>query len=805
MKSKFFKKILCILTTGIMLCAVIPVQIWADYVPEEIIYSELYYSDTDYATRSEVVEMLLSAADNYNPEVKQEDIMKGYDDGTMRGDNPISRVESFVMAARAFGTLPTPIGNNLRISQTDLEFSDIPDWAVEDINKMASAGILIGTEDGLMSPDEYVTTKQMHLVISRFFRLFGSNIKDDFYAAANKNWLDSSVIPDGFDSSSYFSTLDLAVTEQINEILDGIIKNDILPDNSEEQKIKYFYQGLLNVFDGKDGDLSILDEYSKKVDNAKNIDELFDVSCYLSDELSMSKFLDVDLTPSSEDSNKYIMVLFPNIGVSTNDLYDENGKYIYHDEFYSAYTEFLKLSGEDEESAAKHAGSLLDFESLIGSNSFSSLDFQNLEKINNIYTAEQIQEMIPAINIKQLIENTGYAVPEQIQVYDIHQLETFAKCLNNKYLEPLKSSIKISLIRGLGNFLDIRVTEITQKISMDLFGISGETDSTKLATSMVKQVLPDYLGKMYVNNYFSEDSKKDIIDMCERFISIYKEKIMDLSWMGENTKKQAIKKLDTMNINVGYSDNWNDVYDNIELVSPEQPNSAYLNCLILSKANMNSSIKLQNEPVDKSQMPLPVYTVNAFYLPTANSIVFPAGILQDPFYDPEASDEQNYGAIGVIIAHEISHAFDNNGSQYDENGNANDWWQPEDYDNFKNLCQDAIDYYTGSELAPGIVSNGELTLSENIADLGGISCALKAISKKKTDVNYDEFFKSYATIWCNSTTRSVLEYYNKVDFHSNASLRVNLALPCFEEFYDTYHINPDDGMYIAPENRISIW
>lgn len=805
MKNKTLKRIFASITASFMLLTVVPVQIWADETQHEILYADPTYSELGYATRGEVLDMLLSAADSYNPGIEQEDIMKGYDDGTMRYDSPISRVESFVMAARAFGDLPEPIGNNLRISQTNLNFIDLPDWAIDDIYKMVDAGIIFGTDDGLMSPDEFVTTEQMHLIIARLYRLFGSNLKDDFYATVNKNWLDDSIIYDGSDSASHFFNLSNEVSYQINTILTDITKADVPTNDPDEKKLQYLYQGLLNLFDGKDGDLSVLDEYFDKIDKANSIDELFNVSCLLSDELIMDKFIDVALTPSLDDSNKNIMVLYPNVGVDTNDLYDENGEFIYHDAFFTAYKDFLKLSGESEDIATQHSYDLLAYEGIIAADSYSSPDYYDVENINNIYTVEELQKIVPAINIKDVIENTGYSVPNEIQVYDVKQLETFANCLTSEYLEPLKSSVKLMLIQGLGYFLDIRVTEITRQISMDLFGISPDIYSQEIATSTVMQILPDYLGKLYVKNYFSEDSKKDITDMCERFVSVYKEKIDNLTWMGEGTKKQAIKKLDTMKINVGYSDSWNTLYDDIDFISPDVENSAFLNCCMLSKVNKAESIKTQNDPIDKSKMPVPVYTVNAFYLPTENSIVFPAGILQAPFYDTEASDEQNYGAIGVIIAHEISHAFDNNGAQYDENGNANDWWQPEDYENFQKLCQSAIDYYADTEVAPGIVTDGKLTLSENIADLGGISCSLKAISQKKTDVNYDEFFRSYANIWCNSAERSMLEYYNMIDVHLTPSLRVNSSLPCFDEFYETYDIKPGDGMYVAPEDRINIW
>ena len=259
-----------------------------------------------------------------------------------------------------------------------------------------------------------------------------------------------------------------------------------------------------------------------------------------------------------------------------------------------------------------------------------------------------------------------------------------------------------------------------------------------------------------------------------------------------------------MKLKVGYPEAWADTLDKTDIRSSKNGGSYFKNMCEINKAMAEENRNNQQKPVDKSRWHMAAYEVNAYYDFTLNEIVFPAGILQAPFYSLDAPLAKNLGEIGVVIAHEISHAFDNSGSKFDENGNAKNWWTKEDSIKFEERCKKIIAFYDGIEIIPGVMNNGKLTLGENIADLEGVGCALELLSQSKNP-DYQTFFKAYADSWRGVYTDEFLEYISKADVHSNNKVRVNQTVMNFEEFYKAFGITEGDKMYVAPENRVSLW
>ncbi len=244
--------------------------------------------------------------------------------------------------------------------------------------------------------------------------------------------------------------------------------------------------------------------------------------------------------------------------------------------------------------------------------------------------------------------------------------------------------------------------------------------------------------------------------------------------------------------------------DSADLKSGGEGGSYYQNIIEINKASLKELAELSGEPVDKEQWVTTPQTVNAFYSPSFNSVNFPIAFLQAPVYDPDASYEENLGSVGFVIAHEITHAFDSSGSQYDENGNAANWWTEGDLQTFQRLCQDVVTYFDGVETAPGITVNGALTLTENIADLGAIQCVV-SIGEETPDFDFREMFESYAVLWMSTSSREYLEMASYLDTHSPSRVRVDRVLQSTDKFYDVYGITEGDGMYVAPEDRVRIW
>jgi len=259
-----------------------------------------------------------------------------------------------------------------------------------------------------------------------------------------------------------------------------------------------------------------------------------------------------------------------------------------------------------------------------------------------------------------------------------------------------------------------------------------------------------------------------------------------------------------MQVKVGYPDSWETYLDNADIKSPEEGGTFFSNMISVQKAARAEMLSYQEKGVDKTQWVMAPYTVNACYNATANDITFPAAILQSPMYDVNASREENLGGIGYVIAHEITHAFDNNGAKFDEKGNAADWWTQADYAAFQAKCQAVVAWYDGRESAPGIPCSGELTLSENVADLGALRCIVECAGRLD-DPDYAALFRTVAQTWASTAPRNTLEYLATADVHAADKLRVNRALQTIPQFYETFDIKEGDGMWVAPEERVSIW
>lgn len=326
------------------------------------------------------------------------------------------------------------------------------------------------------------------------------------------------------------------------------------------------------------------------------------------------------------------------------------------------------------------------------------------------------------------------------------------------------------------------------------------------ATSTISNVLSDYIGELYAEKYCSEKLVTDVTKMINDIKNVYRQRIQSLDWMSETTKQKALLKLDTMIVNVG-APNYEEeqsCLDDATLRSVSEGGSYFENMLEISKANNEEQIKSSFESVDHTEWITTPQTVNAFYMPSFNSINFPVAFLQSPIYDVNASYEENLGGLGTVIAHEMTHAFDSNGALFDENGNVANWWTPEDKAAFDKLCQDVIVFFDGQEAAPEITNNGTLTLSENVADLGAMACIVE-LGKQIPDFDYKALFEQYALLWANTSYREYLQVLLYMDVHASGNVRTDRVLQSIDKFYEVYDIKEGDGMYVAPENRVQIW
>lgn len=754
----------------------------------------------DYATRGEVADMLITAADDYNPSVVKGDILKGYDDGELHEERSVTRAEALVMLKRAFGELPEPAGHNARVALPSESFTDIPDWAKSELGDVFDAGIAAGTAEGIFSPSDNVTKQQMKLFIERVFSLFGTNEKDDFYASVNKQALETLEIKPGRVNAGTLFDLQDESLEQVNEIINEAVAKKG-EKGTKERKIADFYDTVYDKEQRNKIGVAPIKPYIDMVDKVHNVEELMESEYKLMDDLSVATFAAFSLVIDFKDSTKYIPTLSvfnPNM---TKDFYVSGTE-----EQKNSYIKYLKTISQIANAGISDAQieEFYNFEKSLAEKMLNTEESIDVDNYYNIYTFEELQKLFPKLDLERLLEVSGIKKEDKYLVNDVGLTEALAGMLNDEHLDVLKTAAKLTPILSYGGTLNSDFTDASNTFNQEFLGVSGTYSDEEIASITVSSIMPDYIGEIYAEKYFTEEEKQDVMKMVKEIVSVYKERIDKLDWMSEKTKEKAKHKLDTMGIKIGYPDEWDTYLDDVDIKSVADGGSYFDNMISISKATKDEISELQGKPVDKTDWAMYPYTVNACYVQTSNDITFPAAILQPPMYDSKASYEENLGGIGYVIAHEITHAFDNNGAKFDENGNAADWWEPEDYEAFEVLCDKMIDFYDGCEGIAGIPMNGTLTLSENVADQGAVQCITEVASRLENP-DYKALYRSMAKSWASTKTREYAVYMSSLDVHSDDKLRINRVVVNCDEFYKAFDIKEGDGMYVPENERVRIW
>lgn len=625
--------------------------------------------------------------------------------------------------------------------------------------------------------------------------------KEDFYEAVNKEWLATAKIPDGKVSNGTVDEIREQNDKKCFEILQ-VLMSGTHKEGSAQQKLADFYAAALDVGSRDTQGVEPIQKYINAYGDAKSIAELMQADLMAYHEIGRMQLFAFGAAPDVKNSSQSVLY-----GASIE-------PYLSKEEYQSessmaAYEELLTtqlvLAGESAENAAEGAKQVIALEKAISESQMDVEEYYDLGKSYNEYTVDSLGWQFPLVKIESVLGQIGFDKVEKIIISDVPQLKKTAEYFTEQKLDNLKWYAKSRLILGYGTFLSDAFIQAGVKFNQAVYGIQGSRTTEQRALASTQDYLAGYLEQFYIEKYFDSSAKQDVEEMVQDFIAVYKTKIHSAEWMSDTTKEKAIKKLDTMQVKVGYPDVQEDDLQNTSILGPEEGKNNYIKNVFEIEKEAN---KLNREelakPVDKTEWNSPAFLTNAFYSPTDNAITFPAGFLQAPLYDVNAPEAQNLGSIGVVIAHEISHAFDSSGSQYDENGNAVDWWLPEDHKRFEEQCQKIIKAYDGIEVADGVTNDGELTLTENIADLGGISCSLAVLSQAK-DPDYASFFKSWANVWKQVITPETQKHYSQIDTHSLNKVRANRTISNFEEFYETFGVKEGDGMYIPPEERVSLW
>lgn len=760
------------------------------------------FAEDNSITRGETAQMLLTAADDYNSDIKLTDIIQGYEDGGLYEGKTVTRAEALVMLKRAFGELPEPVGHNKRVAILTEEFTDIPEWAETELSEVFNAGIAAGTGEGVFSPDELVTKRQMELFIERVYSLFGTNERDDFYAAVNKDALNSLEIKPGRTAAGTLYDLSDESDEKVGEIIKEIISKPH-EKGTKEQKIADVYNNFLDMEARNKAGITPIKKYLDLISQAQTTEDLLNAQSVVLDEISSLLYMGFNLTIDYKDSTKY-MLYFGTIAPDMSKDFYKDGTEAQKTSYLKYIKTLFTLSGESDKDAGNMAVQCYEFEKMLADKMMNPEDYSNVDKMYNLFTMDEIKEMFPNVNMDKVFEESKLKKEDKIAVADVGLVKEFARLFNDDNIDSLKAYGKCLLLKAYKGAFNREFSDAVNTFNQEFMGVEGNYTDEELAAGQVQSMMREYIGEMYAERYFSEKAKEDVEKMVQDIISVYRERLSNNDWMSEETKEKAINKLNNIKVKIGYPDTWETELDEVEIRSVKEGGSYFENIINKAKVSRQKMIELQGTEVDKTEWIMYPFTVNACYSPTSNDITFPAAILQPPMYDVNASYEQNLGGIGYIIAHEITHAFDNNGAKFDENGNATDWWTKEDYTAFQNLCDKMVKFYDGQEAVAGIPMNGTLTLSENVADQGALACITEIASNLKNP-DYKTLYRSMAECWASTMSREMSQYFASVDVHCADKIRVNRVVVNQDEFYDAFGITETDGMYVKPEDRVVIW
>lgn len=631
------------------------------------------------------------------------------------------------------------------------------------------------------------------------------DLKDDFYESVNYDQLSSWVISADESSISHFTKMIDTNYDRLNSLIQQAVSSNPVKEtnNKDEYNIKALYETAVDWETRNTSGFGILQQYLDSIDSAATIYDLLKINMEMNRTYGITPIFSISVGPDLNNAKIHSYYLGVNFALSRENWTSEN------DLFRSSFTEFLKnlwiLNGTQQQDAEQIVSEVTNMMLEIAKKALTISESSNPDKIYNPFPMSDIPAKLNnSILLDDLLQYYEAGADDTVIITDTGALNKLAEYLTENNLPLLKNYIKSLIYIQSSNVVGLESYKAYLAYTAQ---ISGSTEIKSVEKSINEQLQNELffeLGRMYAAKYVSEEIQTNIRNMITEIQNIYRQRLSNLSWMSDETKAAALNKLDKMKVIVGYDETgvWpQNLYE--FYYTPKNEDGIFINNILSAKkANTDYTFKSKNEPVRDDIVVEGPQTVNAFYSPSNNSIMILAGILQSPIYSIDASPEENAGGIGTIIAHEITHAFDNNGAKYDADGNFANWWQESDFQKFNELTKKAVAYYNTYEIK-GYPINGILTLSENIADLGAVSCITEYAFNKEYDLS--KVYTAYGKMWATKKTDASEISAILNDTHSPAKIRVNAVLSAMDKFYEVFDIQIGNGMYKAPEERPSIW
>lgn len=624
-------------------------------------------------------------------------------------------------------------------------------------------------------------------IIAAFIYL-NKNYIDNYYEYINKE-----TIKDKEDGWSYIDDINKEISNDANNIVKEIINN---PTTSEEKNIKEFYNEYLNIeFRNKNG-LKDLELYIDKINKTTNINDFITEAIKLEKELSIELLMSKSIMKDFK-TGKNILYITPipmDYGYSS-DYYSNETLTTVKNNFKLYNNKLLREYGYTAGEALDITNQIDDFYTNLANNSLKQDDLLNTEKYYNIIDKSALSKIYTNLDINKYFNELGLSKIGKLSLVDEKSYQELNKYLTNSNLSLWKNIATIKILQTYAEYTTENYETIFTKLNKNLLGKEYTREET--AYDLIKQIYPNEISKNYNNKYLSDDTKNYISNLTNEIIKEY-EDMINTSWMDNETKSKAVTKLNNIKINIGtnYIKDFSSYYDfnsNISLVK---------NIINLNKVVRAASYEMLDTTTTTNA--LPDYTFNAYYDVTSNSINILTGstkVIKDI-----NNKYENIGSIGFIIAHEISHAFDNNGSKFDENGFLSNWYTTSSQEKYQKIQNKVIDYYNNYEIIHNVSNNGTRTIGENIADLGAMECITNILIKNNANKkDYQTTYESFAKVWANNYSKSTKVLQSLIDTHSPNEIRVNGVLSSTKKFYETYKIDSKDLMYIEPEKRVNIW
>lgn len=635
----------------------------------------------------------------------------------------------------------------------------------------------------------------------------------NFFDYAGGNWRKSHPIPAEYSRYGSFEVLIENNERQLHDLIEQLAKESH-PAGSLEQKIGDLYNlAMDNTRRNREGWTPIKGQL-EQVAAVKTLKDLTILSGQLG-RYGVESYFGIGVGSDMKDSKMNIVgIQQGGLSLGNRDYYLENDEAT--QKIREAYKQYIvkmfRLVGDDEATAQKKMEAVFNIEMRIAKASKSMVELRDPEANYHKMTFNQLLNDYPGIDWSTLLLCSGFPAISYVDMGQPENIREIEKLMADTPIEDQKAYMAFKVIENASG----QLSDDFRNATFDFYGrvMSGTTQDRarwKRAIGAVQGVLGEAVGKMYVEKYFPASSKERMIQLVRNLQKSLGERIKEQKWMSKETQEKALEKLNTFYVKIGYPDTWMD-YSGLTI----DPSKSYFENLCQASAFITDYYiqKDVNKPVDRTRWQMTPQTINAYYNPTTNEICFPAGILQPPFFNPEAADAANYGAIGVVIGHEMTHGFDDQGSQFDKDGNLKNWWTEADRKNFEARTKVMADFFSKIEVLPGLYANGQLTLGENIADHGGLNIAFQAF-KEATAANplpekdgftpEQRFFLAYAKVWIDNIRDEEIRNRTKNDPHSLGRWRVNGALPHIDAWYKAFNIGKKDPLYVPAKQRVDVW